>query len=119
VIGALAVVGIFMVFEVWDLDGSDLYRRLFQPSLVAQSALADVERNIRLGALGVRETLSRIRVAVVSQEHLLFPPGWSQAGTPVRGKRVTGTPRRTDRARATCRLSASLDDPSRLSDRTF
>ena len=65
---SLAAVGIFMVFEVWDLDGSDLFRRIFQPSIASQSALADSERVMRHGALGVRDTLSRLRTLAAFQE---------------------------------------------------
>ena len=107
-----------MVFEVWDLDGSDLYQRLFQPSSAVPSILADAERSMRHGAFSVRETLSCIRAAGVFQERPLLLSGRPQAGPPLSGKRFVGIHRRPDRARAACRLSASLDEPSRLSDRT-
>ena len=119
VVCALAAVGIFMVFEVWDLDGSDLYRRLFQPPIAAQSALADAERTMRHGAFGVRENLSSIREAAVFQGRRLLLSSWPQTGPPLSGKRFVNIHRRTDGARVTFRLSASLDEPSRLSARTI
>jgi len=108
-----------MVFEVWDLDGSDLYRRLFQPSIAAQSALADAERAMRHGAFGARETLSCIREAAVFQGHPLLLASWPQTGPPLSGKRLVGIHRRTERTCATLRLSASLDEPSRSSARNI
>jgi len=51
----VAAVAVFLAFEVLDLDGSDLARRLFQPLISLQPSLTEAERSMRHAAFGVSE----------------------------------------------------------------
>ena len=57
VLFSLATVGIFMVFEVMDLDRSDLNKRIFQPPISSQLTAVDAEGVLRYGALPIQKAL--------------------------------------------------------------
>ena len=50
---AVSAVAVFLAFEVLDLDGSDLARRLFQPLIPSQPTLAEAEEGMRHAAFDV------------------------------------------------------------------
>ncbi len=65
---SLAAVGVFMVFEVLDLDGSDLYKRIFQSPIPSQPTMAEAEGIMRHGAFAVQEALGHLDALVVLQQ---------------------------------------------------
>ena len=62
---SLSAVGVFMIFEVLDLDGSDLYKRLFQPPIPSQPTLAEAEGVMRHGAFPVQKALGQLCALVI------------------------------------------------------
>lgn len=63
-----------MVFEVMDLDGSDLYKRLFQPPIPSQPTLAEAEGVMRHGAFTVQNPPGQPCALVILQQ---YPAGFS------------------------------------------
>jgi hypothetical protein len=61
VLCALAAVAIFMAFEVLDLDGSDLYKRLFQSPIPSELTVAWAEEIGRHGAFAIPEALGHMQ----------------------------------------------------------
>lgn len=80
---ALAAVGVFMVFEVLDLEGSDLHKRIFQPPLSSQPTLAEMEGALRHGAFAVRDALG------ILQQRFAVSYFFSAITPPNQGKRFT------------------------------
>ncbi len=115
---ALAAVGAFMLFEVWDLDGSDLYHRLFQPPIPAQSPLVDAERTLRLGVFCAQDTEGGTCATRISLERPFSVADRLRPGPHLQRRRPAGFLRGTGRAPVGCPSSASLDDSSRLFDPT-
>ncbi len=76
VLSALAAVAIYMAFEVLDLDGSDLQRRIFQPPISSQPSLAESDGATRHGVFMVRDALGILqqRFAVLSYSSLSASP---------------------------------------------
>lgn len=52
-----------MIFEVMDLDGSDLYKRIFQPPIPSQPVVAEAE-GVRHSAFAIQAALGHL-VALV------------------------------------------------------
>lgn len=67
----VAAVAVFLAFEVLDLDGSDLARRLFQPLISLQPTLAEAERSMRHAAFGVSEAGGFPLVGLLPQSAML------------------------------------------------
>jgi hypothetical protein len=67
----VAAVAVFLAFEVLDLDGSDLARRLFQPLMSLQPTLAEAERSMRHAAFGVSEAWCFPLVGLLPQSAVL------------------------------------------------
>jgi hypothetical protein len=61
VLCALATVAIFMAFEVLDLDGSDLCKRIFQFPIPSEPTVAWVEEIARHGAVATPEAVGHMR----------------------------------------------------------
>jgi hypothetical protein len=115
VVCSLAAVGVFMVFEVLDLDGSDLPRRIFQPSAVSQSSLAESERAMSHGACDVQGTLSQMRPVLLFQHLPLVFFGRVCISPALPGRRLTGNRPRTGIPRASLHSLSTTEDPSRTS----
>jgi len=62
---SFTAVGGFMAFEVMDLDGSDLYKRLFQPPIPSQPTLAEAEGVMRHGAFAVQNPPGQLCALVI------------------------------------------------------
>ena len=93
---AVAAVAVFLAFEVLDLDGSDLARRLFQPLIPAQPTLAEAEGGMRHPASGVSDAGSFRLVGVL--------PSFSM----VRGAQSIAAPRLSAQCRPRALLRAHL-----------
>jgi len=93
---AVSAVAVFLAFEVLDLDGSDLARRLFQPLIPSQATLAEAEEGTRQAALGFSGAGCFRLVGVLSQSSL------------ARGARSTAMPRLSGQRRPRAPLRAFL-----------
>ncbi len=98
VLSALAAVAIYMVFEVLDLDGSDLQRRILQPPISSQPSLAESDGATRHGVFMVRDALGILqqRFAVLTYTSLSASPNLRTRLTTTRPRgalrRVSFTP---------------------------
>jgi len=113
---SLAAIGIFMVFEVLDLDGSDLYARIFQPPLSSQPGLVESEGAMRQGALAVHAVVPHPLGSVVVQYSSF------RAGSPGRTvaafrRHLPHTNPRVNARRAALSSLPSTDEPPSSSGR--
>ena len=89
-----------MVFEVLDLDGSDLYKRIFQPPIPSQPTVAEAEGIIRHGAFAVQEALGHLHALVVLQQACTGFSRCPVAAPAISGERLTRIRARVDLHRA-------------------
>jgi len=108
---ALAAVGLFMVFEVLDLDGSDLYKRIFQPPIPSQPTVADAEGIVRHGAIAVQGALGHLHALVVLQQPFADFSRCPGAAPGISGKRLTRIRARVDLHHASFPPPAPADEP--------
>ena len=116
---SLAAVGVFMVFEVLDLDGSDLYKRIFQPPISSQPTVAEAEGIMRHGAFAVQEALGHLHALVVLQQSCT---GFSRCpvdAPAISGERLTRIRARVDLHCASLLPSAPGDEPPGSSARAI
>jgi hypothetical protein len=79
-------VGAYIVFDVLDIDGSDLQNRIFQDSLTPQTSLVEAERPLRL-ASQFWQAWGGISVALlVRQASTRFNPQFKSVPTAVRAR---------------------------------
>lgn len=116
---ALVGVGVFMVFEVLDLDGSDLYKRIFQPPIPSQPTVAEAEGVMRHGAFAAQEALGHIHALVVLQQPSTVFAHCPYVATAVLCKRLTTIRPRADIHRASFPPPAPTDEPPSTPGRTI
>ncbi len=93
VLCSLVAIALFMIFDVLDLDGSDLQKRIFQPSMSSQPTLAELEGAMRHGAFAIRDALG------VLQQHCAMLYYFSVSAPPtVRNPRSCGSGESRDQA---------------------
>ena len=119
VLCALAAVAIFMAFEVLDLDGSDLYKRLFQSPIPSELTVAWAEEIMRHGAFAIPEALGHMQAL-----DSLRPPSTGvsrclDATSAPLGRRLTATRPRDRLHRASFHPPAPSDEPSRPTRRAI
>lgn len=119
VLVSLGAVGVFMIFEVMDLDGSDLYKRIFQPFIPSQPTVAEAE-GVRHGAFTIQAVLGPLRALVVLHQFSIgFASGPVAAPAVYCGKRLTRIRARVDIHRACLPPPAPGDEPPSSSARTI
>jgi hypothetical protein len=119
VLVSLGAVGVFMIFEVMDLDGSGLYKRIFQPFIPSQSTVAEAE-GVRHGVFAIQAAWGHLHALVALQQ---FCTGFSRrpVAAPVIyfGKRLPRIRARVDTHRACLPPLAPGDEPPSTSARTI
>jgi hypothetical protein len=110
---SLVAVAIFMVFEVLDLDSSDLYKRIFQPPIPSQPTVADAEGIMRHGAIAVQGALGHLHALVVLQQPFTGFSRCPSAAPGICGKRPTRIRARVDLHHASFPPPAPADEPPR------
>lgn len=113
VLCSLAAVGVFMIFEVLDLDGSDLSKRIFQPLIPSQPTVAEAE-GVRHGAFAMQAAL-----VVLQQLSTGFSRCPIAASAIYYGKRLTRIRARVDIHRASLPPPAPGDEPPSTPARTI
>ena len=108
---SLAAVGVFMVFEVLDLDGSDLYKRIFQSPIPSQPTMAEAEGIMRHGAFAVQEALGHLDALVVLQQSSTGFSRCPVAAPAISCERLTRIRARVDIHRASLPPPAPGDEP--------
>ena len=110
---SLTAVGVFMAFEVMDLDGSDLYKRIFQPPIPSQPTVAEAEAIMRHGAITVQGALGQLHALVVLQQPFTGFTCCPGAAPGICGKRLTRIRPRVDLHHASFPPPAPADEPAR------
>ncbi len=105
VLCSLAAVAVFLMFEVLDLDGSDLHKRIFQPPISSQPMLAESEGAMRHGAFAVRDALG------VLQQRSVVLYYFTVSAPPTLCKRLTSIRPRGSIRRASAPPPPAIDDP--------
>ncbi len=105
VLCALSAVIVFMAFEVLDLDGSDLQRRIFQPPISSRPTLAESEGAMRQGAFMLQDALG-----VLKRHSPALSSFWVSA-SPRLYVRLTSIRPRGSLRHASFPLPPAIDDP--------
>lgn len=108
---SLVAVAIFMVFEVLDLDGSDLYRRIFQPPIPSQPTVAWAEGGMRHGAFAIHEALGHLQARESLRQPSMAVPHCRDATSAILGKRLTVIRPRTGIPRPSVHPPAPSNEP--------
>ena len=99
-----------MIFEVMDLDGSDLYKRFFQPPLLSQPTLAEAEGVMRHGASAVQKVLGQLCALVVLEQYSTGFSSPSRSTSALRAKRLLRNRPRAHIYSGSCALVAPGDE---------
>jgi hypothetical protein len=116
---SLAAIGVFMVFEVLDLDGSDLYKRIFRPPIPSQPAVAEAEGVMRHGAFAAQAALGHVHALVLLRQPFTGFSRCPHAAPAIFDKRLKRIRPRTDIHRASFPPLAPSDEPPRSPGRTI
>lgn len=116
---SLGAVGVFMIFEVMDLDGSDLYKRICQPPIPSQPAVAEAEGVMRHGAFAIQAALGHLHALVLLRQPFTSLSRCPQAAPAIHDNRLTRIRPRTDIHRASLPPSAPGDEPPNIPARTI
>lgn len=112
VLCALATVAIFMAFEVLDLDGSDLYKRLFQSPIPSEPTVAWAEEIMRHGVVAIPETLGHMQALDSLRLPSTDVSRCLDATSAPLGRRLMTIRPRASLHRASFHPPASSDEPS-------
>jgi hypothetical protein len=118
VLCSLAAVGVFIVFEVLDLDGSDLYKRIFQPPIPSSPILAEAEGVLRQGTYAIQKAPGHIHALVDLRQPSARVSRCPYTAPAIVGMRLTRIHRRAHIRRATFPSPAASDEPPSNPDRT-
>ena len=119
VLCALATVAIFMAFEVLDLDGSDLYKRIFQPPISSEPTVAWAEEIMRHGAFAIPEALGHTQALDSLQLPSTSVSRCLDATSVPLGRRLTAIRPHARLHCASIHPPALSDEPSRPSHRAI
>jgi hypothetical protein len=104
VLCSLGAVAVFLMFEVLDLDGSDLHKCIFQPPISSQPMLAESEGAMRQGAFVVSDALG------VLQQRPVVLYFFTVSAPPTLCKRLTSTRPRGSIHRVSAPPPPAIDD---------
>jgi hypothetical protein len=115
IICSLAAFGVFMVFEVLDLDGSDLCKRIFWPPISSQPAVAEAEGVMRHRAFAAQVALGHVHALVLLRQPFTGFSRCPHAAPAIFDKRLKRIRPRTDIHRASFPPPAPSDEPPSIS----
>jgi hypothetical protein len=113
VLCTLATVAIFMAFEVLDLDGSDVYKRLFRSPIPSEPTVAWAEEIVRHGAVAIPEAVGHMQSLGSLRLPYMGVSCCLDATSAPLDRRLTANRPRASLHRASSHPPASSDEPAR------